>query len=121
MAFSGDRFRLQSNWQWAVGGTVRLPVSESIEFFATPTVTYRSSLFFELPNNPVTSQGPVTLVNLRAGLQDPKGKWQVLGYASNLTNEKYLLDGGNTGGAFGIPTVIRGLPRLFGIEAVIRY
>ncbi len=121
VAFSGDRFRLQSNWQWAVGGTMRLPVSESIEFFATPTITYRSSLFFELPNNPVTSQGPVTLVNLRAGLQDPKGKWQVLGYASNLTNKKYLLDGGNTGGAFGIPTFIRGLPRLFGIEAVIRY
>jgi hypothetical protein len=33
----------------------------------------------------------------------------------------YLLDGGNTGGAFGIPTFIRGLPRLFGVEAVARF
>ncbi len=120
-AFSGDRFRLQSDWQAAAGGTVRLPISDAIEIFATPTVTYRSSVFFELPNNPVTSQGPVTLVNLRAGLQDPKGKWQLLGYATNLTDKQYVLDAGNTGGAFGIPTFIRGLPRLYGVEGVIRF
>ncbi len=120
-AFSGDRFRLQSEWQAAGGGTITQPINDKVELFATPTITYRSSLFFELPNNPVTSQGPVTLVNLRAGLQDPKGKWQLLGFANNLTNKQYLLDAGNTGGAFGIPTFIRGLPRLYGIEGVVRF
>jgi outer membrane receptor protein involved in Fe transport len=120
-AFSGDRFRLQSEWQAAGGGTVTLPINDRIEAFATPTVTYRSSLFFELPNNPVTSQGPVTLVNLRAGLQDPGGKWQLLGFATNLNGQDYVLDAGNTGGAFGIPTFIRGLPRLYGIEGVVRF
>lgn len=119
--FSGDRFRLQSEWQGAAGGTLTLPISDKIEFFATPTVTYRSSVFFELPNNPVTSQGPVTLVNLRAGVQDPGGKWQLLGYATNLFDKAYVLDAGNTGGAFGIPTFIRGLPRLFGVEGVVRF
>ena len=119
--FSGDRFRLQSEWQGAAGGTLTLPISDRIEFFATPTVTYRSSVFFELPNNPVTSQGPVTLVNLRAGVQDPGGKWQLLGYATNLFDKAYVLDAGNTGGAFGIPTFIRGLPRLFGVEGVVRF
>ena len=119
--FSGDRFRLQSEWQGAAGGTLTLPISDRIEFFATPTVTYRSSVFFELPNNPVTSQGPVTLVNLRAGVQDPGGKWQLLGYATNLFDKAYVLDAGNTGGAFGIPTFIRGLPRLFGVEGVYRF
>ena len=120
-AFSGDRFRLQSEWQAAAGGTVRIPLTAGLELIATPTVTYRSGVFFELPNNPVTSQGPVTLVNLRAGVQDPGGKWQLIGYATNLTNNKYVLDAGNTGGAFGIPTFIRGLPRLFGVEGVVRF
>jgi outer membrane receptor protein involved in Fe transport len=69
----------------------------------------------------VTSQGPVTLVNLRAGVRDQKGKWEVIGFANNLFDREYLLDGGNTGGAFGIPTFIRGLPRLFGVEAVVRF
>ncbi|WP_426168439.1 TonB-dependent receptor [Sandarakinorhabdus sp. DWP1-3-1] len=120
-AFSGDRFRLQSEWQAAAGGTVKLPLSEALELFATPTLTYRSGVFFELPNNPVTSQGPVTLVNLRAGIQDPGGKWQLLGFATNLGNRDYVLDAGNTGGGFGIPTFIRGLPRLYGVEAVVRF
>jgi outer membrane receptor protein involved in Fe transport len=119
--FSGDRFRLQSEWQGAAGGTLTVPLTKRLEAFATPTVTYRSGVFFELPNNPVTSQGPVTLVNLRAGIQDPAGKWQLLGFATNLLNKNYVLDAGNTGGAFGIPTFIRGLPRLFGIEGVVRF
>ena len=116
-----DRFRLQSEWQAAAGGTLTVPLTPGLEFFATPTVTYRSNVFFELPNNPVTSQGPVTLVNLRAGIQDPAGKWQLLGFATNLLDKAYVLDAGNTGGAFGIPTFIRGLPRLFGVEGVYRF
>ncbi len=119
--FAGDRFRLQSRWQWAVGANASLPVGGDIELFANPTVTYRSSLFFELPNNPVTFQGPVTLANLRAGVRAQSGTWEVIGFATNLFNREYLLDGGNTGGAFGIPTFIRGLPRLFGVEAVVRF
>lgn len=119
--FSGDRFRLQSKYQAAAGGTVTVPLGDRLELFATPTVTYRSGVFFELPNNPVTSEDAVTLVNLRAGIQDPAGKWQLLGYATNLTDKKYLIDAGNTGGSFGIPTFIRAQPRLYGIEGVFRF
>lgn len=119
--FSGDRFRLQSKYQAAVGGTIRVPVTEKVAVFATPTLTYRSNLFFELPNNPLTFQPAVTLVNLRAGIEDAQGKWQLLGFATNLLDRKYLIDGGNTGGAFGIPTYIRGTPRLYGVEAVFRF
>ena len=54
-------------------------------------------------------------------MQDPGGKWQLIGYATNLTDNQYVLDAGNTGGAFGIPTFIRGLPRLFGVEGVVRF
>jgi outer membrane receptor protein involved in Fe transport len=63
----------------------------------------------------------VTLVNLRAGVQDPGGKWQLLGYATNLFDKAYVLDAGNTGGAFGIPTFIAGEPRYFGAAFSIKY
>jgi iron complex outermembrane recepter protein len=119
--FAGDRFRLQSEWQGSAGANFRLPLGDRIELFANPNVTHRSSLFFELPNNPVTSQGPVTLVNLRAGIRDRNARWEIIGFANNLFDQDYLLDAGNTGGAFGIPTFIRGLPRLFGVEAVARF
>lgn len=120
-AFAGDRFRLQSEWQGSAGANLRLPLGGEVELFANPNVTHRSSLFFELPNNPVTSQGPVTLVNLRAGVRNREGRWEIIGFATNLFDRNYLLDAGNTGGAFGIPTFIRGLPRLIGVEAVARF
>ena len=69
----------------------------------------------------MTRRDAFGVVNLRAGIRDQKGKWEVIGFANNLFNQEYLLDGGNTGGAFGIPTFIRGLPRLFGVEAVARF
>jgi outer membrane receptor protein involved in Fe transport len=119
--FADNRFRLQSEWQGSIGGTVRVPVGDKLELFATPTVTHRSSMFFEIPNNPLISEGPVTLVNLRAGIRHPDAKWEIIGFANNLFNEEYVMDAGNTGGAFGIPTFIRGLPRLFGVEAVVRF
>ena len=34
----------------------------------------------------------------------------------NLTNKRYLIDAGNTGGGFGIPTYIAGEPRFYGVE-----
>jgi len=119
--FSGNRFRLQSEYQAAAGGTLTVPLTDRLELFATPTVTYRSGLYFEIPNRPNIYQGPVTLVNLRAGVQSVGGKWQLLGYASNLADRNYLIDAGNTGGAFGIPTFIRAQPRLFGVEGVYRF
>ncbi len=119
--FAGNRFRLQPEWQAAAGLDARLPVGAALELFATPTVTHRSRIFFELPNRPEIAQGPVTLVNLRAGLADRQGRWQLTGFVSNLFDEDYIIDAGNTGGAFGIPTFIRGNPRLGGVEATIRF
>jgi outer membrane receptor protein involved in Fe transport len=119
--FAGDRFRLQPEWQAAAGGTLTLPLGGSFEGFLTPTVTYRGQLFFEVPNNPLIANDKTTLVNIRGGVRDPDGRWEVLGYVTNLTGKEYLLDAGNTGGAFGYPTFIRGLPRLYGVEATIRF
>ncbi|MFQ3595912.1 MAG: TonB-dependent receptor [Sphingomonadaceae bacterium] len=119
--FAGNRFRLQSKWQAAGGVDARFPVNERLGLFFTPTFTYQSSLFFELPNDPLLSEGPVALLNLRGGVESSDGRWQVMGYARNALNREYLLDAGNTGGAFGIPTFIRALPALYGVELAFRF
>jgi len=119
--FAGNRFRLQSEWQAAGGVNARLPLGETVELFLTPTITYRSKIFFEVPNRDLISQGPVTLVNLRGGIAAQNGRWQVTGFASNLFDKEYIIDAGNTGGSFGIPTFIRGNPRLAGVELAFRF
>jgi outer membrane receptor protein involved in Fe transport len=98
-----------------------VPVTENTSVFLTPSVTYRSKIYFEVPNSEAISQDPVTLVNLRGGVSLMDGKFQIAGYARNLGNEKYLLDAGNTGGSFGYPTFIPAEPRTARYRFTARY
>ncbi|PTQ64712.1 outer membrane receptor protein involved in Fe transport [Sphingomonas sp. PP-CE-3G-477] len=114
-SFAGNKFRLQPSTSASAGAMLRVPVG-STSLYATPSVTYRSKVFFELPNNDAISQGGYTLVNLRAGVAFAQGRYSVGGFARNVTNKRYLIDAGNTGGGFGIPTYIAGEPRFYGVE-----
>ena len=120
-AFSGARFRLQPEWQAAAGFTIDLPIGADMRFFATPSVTYRSRIYFEVPNSDLISQGPVTLVNARAGMAFGDDRYEIAGFIRNAFNEDYLLDAGNTGGAFGIPTFIPAEPRFYGVQLTARF
>ncbi len=119
--FAGARFRLQPEWQGAAGFTIDAPIGGGMRVFLTPTVTYRSKIFFELPNRDVTSQDAVTLVNAKGGISFADDKYELSAFIRNATDEDYLLDAGNTGGAFGIPTFIPGEPQMFGVAFTIRY
>jgi outer membrane receptor protein involved in Fe transport len=119
--FRGARFRLQPEIQSAAGFTVESRLGNGLRLFATPSVTYRGKIFFEVPNNPAIAQESVTLVNLRAGAAFADDKWEIVAYARNLLDEDYLLDAGNTGGAFGIPTFIPAEPRLYGLQVATRF
>ena len=117
--FAGNQFRLQPRYQ-ASGGVTLDRDFGTVRVFATPSITYRSRIFFELPNTPLISQGGVTLVNLRAGVGFGE-RFEVAGFARNLTNKDYLLDAGNTGGSFGDPTFIPAEPRFYGVQLTARY
>ncbi|MET4897017.1 TonB-dependent receptor [Sphingomonadaceae bacterium jetA1] len=120
--FAGNRFRLQPDTTASGGATLRIPVGSSATFYATPSANYRSKVFFELPNRDAISQGGYTLVNLRAGFEfGDHGRFTVGGFARNLTNKRYLIDAGNTGGSFGAPTYIAGEPRFYGVELGARF
>ncbi len=119
--FSGARFRLQPEWQAAGGFTLDAPLGGGMRVFATPSVTHRSRIYFELPNRIALSQGPVTLVNARAGVGFADDRFELAGFLRNASDEDYLLDAGNTGGGFGIPTFIPGEPRFYGAQLTARF
>ena len=119
--FSGARFRLQPEWQAAAGFTLNAPLGGGMRVFATPTVTHRSRIFFEVPNNIAISQGPVTLVNAKAGVSFADERFELAGFIRNAFNRDYLLDAGNTGGGFGIPTFIPAEPRFYGAQLTARF
>ncbi|WP_086606569.1 TonB-dependent receptor [Erythrobacter donghaensis] len=119
--FAGSRFRLQPEWQASGGFTVDRDVGNGARFFATPSITHRSTIFFQVPNTALISQGPVTLVNARAGVSFADERYEIAGFIRNAFNEDFLLDAGNTGGAFTIPTFIPGEPRFYGVEVTARF
>lgn len=120
-AFSGARFRLQPEFQASGGFTINYDLGNGARFFATPSITHRSRIFFEVPNNPLIAQGPITLVNARAGVSFADNRYEIAGFIRNAFNENYLLDAGNTGGAFTIPTFIPAEPRFFGVQFTARF
>lgn len=119
--FAGARFRLQPEWQGAAGFTIDAPIGGGMRVFLTPTVTHRSKIFFELPNRDLLSQDAVTLINAKGGVAFADDKYELSAFIRNVTDEDYLLDAGNTGGAFGIPTFIPGEPQFYGVSFTVRY
>ncbi|WP_010183739.1 TonB-dependent receptor [Sphingomonas sp. PAMC 26605] len=119
-AYAGDQFRLQPKYSASGGATLRVPAGD-LTFYATPSATYQSKEYFELPNSEAISQGGYTLVNFRAGVELMQGRYRIGGFARNAFDKKYLIDAGNTGGGFGIPTYIRGEPRVYGVEVAGKF
>lgn len=113
---AGNRFRLQPKWAASAGALYERPVTDEVTGFATLTWAFEGSKFFEQPNDPLIAEDAYSLVNLRAGIKSPDERWQVDAFVSNLFDKEYIIDGGNTGGAFGIPTFIAGAPRFYGVR-----
>ena len=114
--YAGNHLRLAPDNSAALGVLVNVPLDGDKAFYFRPSFTWRSKVYFEDDNNPDYVQAGYGLLNLRAGVTFGKGRWDVGIWGSNLANKKYLIDGGNTGEDFGLPTYIPGTPRTFGIS-----
>lgn len=117
---AGNRFRLQPEYTLGTGLLYSRELNSQYRLNSSLMYTFRSDIFFEEDNAPVAgfdvSQPAVQLTNLRLGLEHSQQNWSVTLYASNLFDKEYLVDAGNTGGAFGYPSFIAGAPRFIGIE-----
>ena len=119
-ALAGNRFRLTPEHSFSIGLNFNPKISKTIDLFFRPTYTYKSEVFFEETNLPGISQDGYGLLNARLGVVFNK-KYEINIFATNLLDEEYIIDAGNTGGAFGIPTFIAGAPRFFGAQAAIKF
>lgn len=122
--YAGFSFRLTPQHSFSIGGTLAVPLPGSGQFFVTPTWSYKSKHYFE-DNNAAFAYGlrqdGYGIANLRVGWRSAKGRWEVSAHAENLFDKDYIIDAGNTGGSFGIPTFIAGLPRRVGVTTSLRW
>jgi len=135
--FAGNRFRLSPDHTASAGMRLQRSFAGG-SWFIAPNITYQSKVFFEDENQtafrvidpvsgstvfsvPSISENDYALVNIRGGVSLLNGRLLVEGFASNLFDRDYLIDAGNTGGSFGIPTFIAGAPRFYGAGVTFIY
>jgi outer membrane receptor protein involved in Fe transport len=131
----GNRFRLSPDHTVSLGAAWRTPLAGgTLEL--RPTMSWQSKVFFDDDNDRPDLQVPpralvadlvqdelqdaYTLVNLRLDWTAPGGRWSVGAFATNLLDETYIKDAGNTGDGIGMPTFIAGEPRFFGVTFAVR-
>jgi outer membrane receptor protein involved in Fe transport len=110
-ARAGNRFRLTPMHSYAGGFLLESLRHKAGQFYVAPNVTYRGKVYFEDTNLPNISEKGILLVNVRAGVRFPDQKSEFTLIMRNAADQPYIIDAGNTGGAFGLPTFIAGAPR----------
>ena len=63
----------------------------------------------------------VVFASTVSGVSFADERFELAGFIRNAFDEDYLLDAGNTGGSFTVPTFIPAEPRLFGVELTARF
>lgn len=118
---AGNRFRLTPEHSAAAGLEWRFDAAEGIEAYVRPSWNWRSQVYFEDQNQPGIEQAGYALFDLRAGLVFGEGRWDLGAFVRNAGDRQYLIDAGNTGLNFGLPTFIVGAPRTWGMELSGRF
>lgn len=123
-AYAGNTFRLASRHTVSLGGTASAPAFDHGAFYLSPVWQYKSEAYFEDDNarsGGRLRQGGYALVNLTLAYRPTRGFWEAALYADNLLDRDYLLDAGNLGASFGLPTTVRGAPRVVGARFTARF
>ena len=118
---AGNRFRLTAEHSASAGLDWRFGMGEGLEAYLRPSWNWRSQVFFEDQNQPGIEQAGYGLVDLRAGVLFGDGRWDLGAFVKNAGDREYLIDAGNTGRNFGLPTFIVGAPRTWGVELTGRF
>lgn len=125
-AYDGNSFRNAPDHSFSMGAFVTVPVGNAAEVYFNPTYSWQSRFFFDDDNDRSDLQPAdfavdevqkaYGLLNLRAGIRTPDQKWRLEVALKNALDAKYVIDAGNTGDNFGIPSFIAGQPRMFTAE-----
>ncbi len=130
-AYDGNRFRNAPDHKFALGFEASVPTGLGDLSFV-PVYTWQSKIFFSDDNDrgdlQIRSRAAFSdtavdefqpaygLLNARLGLNIANGPWSINLIGDNLTDEKFIVDAGNTGDSFGMPTFIVGARRTVRLE-----
>lgn len=135
-AYEGNQFRNSPDHKFSVGANIQWPVMGGTLAFV-PVYTWQSEMFFFDDNDQPELQQRTPAAysdNIVDEFQESFGllsatlsytgaseNWSLSLIGDNLTDEKYIVDAGNTGDSFGIPTFIGGAHRTVRAEINVSF
>lgn len=135
-AYKGNYFRNSPDHKFAVGGNVTVPVTGGTIAFA-PVYSWQSKMYFFDDNDRADLQQRTPaaysdravdeyqkgfgLLSARLTFTGEGDRWSFALIGDNLTDRKHLVDAGNTGDYFGIPTFIAGTRRTWRAEFGVKF
>nr|WP_319399677.1 TonB-dependent receptor [uncultured Carboxylicivirga sp.] len=119
-AYAGNTFRLTPKNSYSAGINAMADLIADMEAYFRPSYSYKSGVYFEEDNDPTCYQEGYGLLNFKVGLKYKK-RADLSFYMNNALDEEYVIDAGNTGKTFGIPTYIAGPPRFYGTQLVVKF
>ncbi len=133
--YKGNQFRLTPPDVLTLGASLRYRALGGV-FDFVPDARWQDKQFFNADNgNPTIEkeegflvaplqfgqyQNGYTVADVRLTYAPDRAHWTLGVFCTNLTNTQFLKDNGNTGLEIGLPTVIPGEPRFYGVTFTIK-
>lgn len=116
--FKGEPFPYTPKWQLNGDVAYTFPLSDRLSGFIGGNLTYRSSTSGDFKPDPRVAVDGYTLLDLRAGLEHPDGKWRVTLWGRNVTNKYYWVTATRRS-----DTIVRftGMPATYGVDVTVRF
>ncbi len=113
---AGNTFRLTPKHSGSAGVNYQFGLGKAGFVAMSLSATYKSGHFFDDENTAGLHQDGYALLNSTVQYTSSTGKYGLRLNMSNITNEHFLIDAGNTGNTFGIPTFVPGAPQFYGAQ-----
>lgn len=124
LELAGNTFRYAPEHALALGLRWTVAQGDWGSLTLLPTWSWQSKIYFDNNNDRfggALSQDAYGLLNARIRFEDADARYHAEIYGTNLLDEDYLIDAGNTGGSFGLPTFIAGSPMLYGLRVGVDF
>ena len=117
---SGQRLSGTSKWAGSAQARYEAPLSNGLVGYTATDVSYRSTFFSAVNDDPFTKIKGYALVGAQLGLRASDGPWDISVWARNLLEKGYLTTS-TVNATWGITQVGVGEPRTYGVTLKTRF
>jgi len=116
--FQGNAFPYTPKWQVVLDGQYRIPASSTVDIVLGANYNYRTKTRAGFGNEAALNIDSYGLLDLRAGIEAPDGKWRVQAFGRNVTNAYYWT---NVAKFFDVVRRLAGQPATYGVQVSYKF